>query len=167
MSAKRQEDLQKIAARVMQYLEGHLLAMQKARDQISSGKAAEEIDNLGYRLYLARKDPTDKSSRAEAILCTLDYDEYCQILERAAGEFGLCLDEETEIEVMLPEAEFEENMITGGFEKFKGLAIEHHNECLEELMVAVCRRIKERGLAVACVPDEDVIFYLPLSEGQS
>ncbi len=167
MSAKRQEDLQKIAERVMQYLERHLQAMQKARDQISSGRAAEEIDDLGYRLYLARKDPKDRSSRAEAILCTLDYDEYCQILERAAGEFGLCLDEEAEIEVMLPEAEFEENMITGGFEKFKGLAVEHHNECLEKLMVAVCHQIQMRGLAVACVPDEDVIFYLPLSEGQS
>ena len=29
-------------------------------------------------------------------------------------------------------------------------------------MVAVCHLLKERGLAVACVPDEDVIFYLPL-----
>ena len=51
---------------------------------------------------------------------------------------GLCLEEETRLEVTLPESEFEENMVTGGFERYKGLAVEHHNECLEELMVAVC-----------------------------
>ena len=166
MSADRRNEMQKIAARVMLYLDGHLQAMQKARDQIQSGRAIEEIDDFGYHLYLARSDPKDRSSRAEAILCTLDFEEYYGILQRAAGEAGLCLEEETKIEVMLPEAEFEENMITGGFEKFKGLAVEHHNECLEELMVTVCSQIQKRGLAVACVPDEDVIFYLPLSKSQ-
>ena len=30
--------------------------------------------------------------------------------------------------------------------------------CLEELMIAVCFRLKERGFSVARVPDEDVIF---------
>jgi len=156
--------MQKIAAKVMLYLDGHLQAMHEAKEQLLSGRAIEEIDDLGYRLYLARRDPNDKSSQTEAVICTLDFDEYYSILERAAGEFGLCLEEETEIEVTLPDAEFEENMITGGFEKYKGLALEHHNECLEELMVAVCRMIQKRGLAVACVPDEDVILYLPLKK---
>jgi hypothetical protein len=164
MSADRRKDLQKIAASVMLDLEGHLQAMQKAKEQLLSGRAIEDIDDLGYRLYMARRDPKDKSSRAEAILCTLDFEEYYGILEKAARDFGLCLEDETEIEVTLPDAEFEENMITGGFEEFKGLSVEHHNECLEELMVAVCRQIQKRGLAVACVPDEDVIFYLPLTE---
>ncbi len=34
--------------------------------------------------------------------------------------------------------------------------------CLEELIVAVCDQLKKRGLTVACVPDEDVIFYMPV-----
>lgn len=167
MSAERRREMHKIAAKVMLYLDGHLQAMHKAKEQLLSGRAIEEIDDLGYRLYLAKRDPNDKSSRIEAVICTLDFDEYYNILEKAAGEFGLCLEDETEIEVTLPDAEFEENMITGGFEKYKGLALEHHNECLEELMVAVCRMIQTRGLAVACVPDEDVILYLPLSRIQS
>jgi hypothetical protein len=162
VSAERRKEMKKIALRVMQDLEGQLLAMQKAAQQISSGMAIEAIDDAGYHLYLARKDPQDSGSRAEAILSALDYEEFYSLLEKAAGENGLCLEDETSMEVVLPEAEFEENMITGGFEKFKGLAVEHHNECLEELMIAVCRLLRERGLAMACVPDEDVIFYLPM-----
>lgn len=155
-------ELEEIAERVMNELEGHLSAMQRAAEQISSGRALEEVEVSGYQLYLARKDPRDSSSRAEAVMCSMEFDRYFQILEQAASAGGLCLEDETELEVELPEAEFEENMITGGFEKYKGLAVGHHNQCLEELMVAVCHLLKERGLAVACVPDEDVIFYLPI-----
>ncbi len=164
-SERHRRELQDISVRVMQDLEGILRAMQRAADQISSGRAAEEIDDSGYQLYLARKDPQDRGSRTEAVLCTLDHEEFYRLLEKAAGDSGLCLEEETRLEIALPQAEFEENMITGGFEKYKGLAIEHHNQCLEELMVAVCRRLQEKGFAVACVPDEDVIFYLPLGKG--
>ena len=67
---KTQKDLQKIATRVMEDLDGILLVMQKAAEQISSGRALEEIDDAGYNLYLARKDPKDRGSRAEAVLCT-------------------------------------------------------------------------------------------------
>jgi len=166
MAAERhRKELQKIAARVMDDLDGLLFVMQKAAEQISSGRALEEIDDEGYNLYLARKDPKDRGSRAEAVMCALDYDQYFRILEQAASEMGLCLEEETRLEVDLPESEFEENMVTGGFERYKGLAVEHYNESLEELMVAVCYLLRERGLAVACVPDEDVIFYLPLGRG--
>lgn len=162
---RRRKELQEIAARVMDDLEGLLLAMQRAAEHISSGRALEDIDDAGFHLYLARKDPKDRSSRAEAVLAAMGYDQYFHILEEAARKGGLCLEEETRLEVELPEAEFGEDMVTGGFEKYKGLAVEHHNECLEELMVAVCYRLKERGLAVACVPEEDVIFYLPLRRG--
>ncbi len=166
MSAeRRKKDLQRIASRVMEDLDRIILVMQKAAEQISSGRALEEIDDAGFHLYLARKDQKDSKSRAEAVLCTMGYDEYFRILEEAASEVGLCLDEEARLEVTLPDAEFEENMVTGGFERFKGLAIEHHNDCLEELIVEVCYLLKERGLAVACVPDEGVIFYLPLGRG--
>jgi hypothetical protein len=166
VSAKRRKkDLQKIAARVMEDLDGILLVMQKAAEQISSGRALEDIDDAGFHLYLARKDQKDRQSRVEAVLCAMSYDEYFHILEEAASEAGLCLEEEARLEVTLPDAEFEENMVTGGFEIFKGLAVEHHNECLEELMAAVCYLLKERGLAVACAADEDVIFYLPLGRG--
>lgn len=49
------------------------------------------------------------------------------ILEKIAAERGLCLEEETRLEIELPGGEFEENMVTGGFEKYKGLAIEHRD----------------------------------------
>ncbi len=166
MAAERREkELQKIAARVMADLDGLLFVMQEAAEQISSGRALNEIDDAGYHLYLARKDPKDSGSRAEAVLCAMDYEEYFRILDQAASENGLCIEEEVRLEVTLPESEFGEDMVTGGFENYKGLSVEHHNECLEELMVAVCTLLKKRGLAVACIPDEDVIFYLPLGRG--
>jgi len=157
-------EIQEIAEKVIKELGGHLDAMRQAAGQLASGRAPEEVDVPGYQLYLARKNPKDAASQAEAVMCAIEYDQYFGILERAAAARGLCLDDETHLKVQLPDAEFEENMITGGFEKYKGLAIEHHNECLEDLMVAVCTLLKERGLAVACVPDEDVIFYLPIGQ---
>ena len=162
---RRRKELKEISDLVVRDLEGILKAMQSAADQISSGRAAEDIDDGGYQLYLARTDPQDRSSRTEAVLYALNHEEFYSHLEKAACESGLCLEEETRLEVELPEAEFEENMITGGFEKYKGLAVEHQNQCLEELMVAVCYRLRERGFAVACVPHEDVIFYLPVGRG--
>jgi hypothetical protein len=158
---RQRKELQEIAARVVEEMDGLLIAMQKAAEQISSGRTLEDIDDAGYHLYLARKDPRDHGSRAEAVMSTMEYDRFFHILEKTAAERGLCLDEETSLEIEQPGGEFEENMVTGGFEKYKGLAIEHHNKCLEELIIAVCDQLKKRGLAVACVPDEDVIFYLP------
>ena len=158
---RRRKELQEIAALVVEEMDGLLSAMHKAAEQISSGRTLEDIDDAGYHLYLARKDPKDRGSRAEAVMSTMEYDRFFHILEEIAAERGLCLEEETRLEIELPGVEFEENMVTGGFEKYKGLAIEHHNKCLEELIVAVCCHLKERGLAVACVPDEDVIFYMP------
>lgn len=160
---RHRKELQHISSLVVQDMEEILEAMTRAADQISSGRAAEEIDDSGYQLYLARKDCQDKSSRIEAVLYALDHEEFYQLLEAAAAESGLCLEQETRLEVELPEAEFEENMITGGFEKYRGLVVEHNNQCLEELMLAVCSSLRERGFAVACVPDEDVIFYLPIA----
>ena len=162
MSERRRKELQEIAALVVEEMDGLLSSMERAAEQVSSGRRLEEIEDAGYHLYLARKDPKDRGSRAEAVMSTMKYDQFFHILEEIAAERGLCLEEETRLEIELPGAEFEENMVTGGFEKYKGLAIEHHNKCLEEMIVAVCCLLKERGLAVACMPDEDVIFYMPV-----
>jgi hypothetical protein len=158
----REEELQEIAELVLEEIEGILTTMERAAERISSGCELQEIDDAGYNLYLARKDPKDHGSRAEAVMSSMQYDRFIQIIESIASQRGLCLEEETRLEIDLPLAEFEENMVTGGFERYKGLAVEHRNKCLEELISAVCRVLKERGLAVACVPDEDVIFYLPV-----
>jgi hypothetical protein len=53
-------------------------------------------------------------------------------------------------------------MVTGGFGNFKGASVERHNDCLLRLMEVVSSLLERRGLNVACIPDEDVVFYLPL-----
>jgi len=156
------KDLEKVAARAVDCLEDLLRVMQNAANQISCGRALEEIDVAGFALYLARTDQDDDQSRAQAVVYAMDHEEYLSILDRVASKSGLCLDELAELEVRLPEMEFGEDLVTGGFGDFKGISVERHNDCLQELMEAVSTLLERRGLAVACIPDEDVIFYLPL-----
>jgi hypothetical protein len=70
---KRRKELQEIAARVVEEMDGQLFAMNSAAWQISSGGTPEDIDDAGYHLYLARKDPKDHGSRAEAVMSTVNY----------------------------------------------------------------------------------------------
>lgn len=162
-SERESKGLEIIAARAVESLEDLLGVMQDAANQISSGRALEEIDVAGFALYLARRDQDDDQSRAQALVGVMDYEEYLRILDGVARESGLCLDELTELVVTLPEMEFGEDMVTGGFGNFKGVSVEQHNDCLLELMETVSHLLERRGLNVVCIPDEDVIFYLPLS----
>ena len=98
---RHRKELEHISRLVVEDMEGILKAMNKAADQISSGRAAEEIDDSGYQLYLARKDCQDKSSRIEAVLFALDHEEFYSRLEAAAAISGLCLEQETRLEVAL------------------------------------------------------------------
>ncbi len=154
--------LEMIAAGVVESLEDLLVVMQDAANQIASGRALEEINVASFSLYLARSQDDDQS-RAQAVVYAMDYEEYLRILHTVASKCGLCLDELAELEVKLPEMEFGEDLVTGGFGNFKGISVERHNDCLEELKDAVSSILDRRGLAVACIPDEDVIFYLPLT----
>ena len=156
------EDLEKVAARAVECLEDLLRVMQDAASQISCGRAMEEVDVAGFALYLARADQDQDQSHAQALVGVMDYEEYLRILDRVARESGLCLDEMTELEVSLPEMEFGEDLVTGGFENFKGISVEQRNDCLLRLMESVSTLLERRGLVVTCTPDEDVIFYLPL-----
>lgn len=165
MSSKRPgEDIDRVAARVAENLEELIAVMQEAAHQISGGRSLQEVPVGRYHLYLAKTEHEDGRSRAEAIICTMEQEEYLDLLEEAAAEIGLCLEAESELDVALPEPEFGEDMVTGGFGNFKGVSVKLHNRCLDELIVAVYCRLEARGLEVACVPDEDVIFYLPLRD---
>ena len=124
------KDLEIIAARAVESLEDLIKVMQDAANQISCGRALEEIDVAGNTLYLARADQCDDRSRAQALVGVMDYDEYLHILDNVARENGLCLDEMTELEVTLSEMEFGDDMVTGGFGNFKGVSVELHNDCL-------------------------------------
>jgi hypothetical protein len=96
------------------------------------------------------------------IIFVWEAEDYFRLLETAASELGVCLDDAEEISVQLPEAEFEDCMVTGGFEAWKGLFVERKNVLLEELLECLCRRLEARGLAVNCSDEEYVIFRLPV-----
>jgi hypothetical protein len=53
-------------------------------------------------------------------------------------------------------------MVTGGFGNFKGASVEQRNDCLLRQMDAVSSLLERSGMNVVCIPDEDVIFYLPI-----
>jgi hypothetical protein len=98
----------------------------------------------------------------QAIVCVWSADDYFHLLETVASEAGVCLDDTEEISVQLPEAEFEDCMVTGGFMAWKGFSIEKKNDPLEALLESLCHRLMERGLAVNCSDEEYVIFRLPV-----
>ncbi len=57
------KDLETVAARAVERLEALLGVMQDAANQISCGRALEEVDVAGFALYLARADQDDDESR--------------------------------------------------------------------------------------------------------
>jgi hypothetical protein len=151
--------LERVSFRALEKLEDMIAVMQAAAEQVSLGSAPEKISPGCYRLYAA----TTADGQA-AVISVLTLEEYFHLLSSAAEEMGLHLHETAELVVRLPEAEFGDNMVTGGFEEFRGVGVELRSNHLEELVDLVCIRLKHRGLIVSCAAD-DVIFCLPLFRG--
>jgi hypothetical protein len=150
------KDLVQIADHVVERMEALIAIMQDAADQVSCGTPLENVPVGSYQLYLAKKEfDDDESEPAESIVYAVDYEDFIRILENTAEAQGVCLDELSELEVVLPESEFGEDLVTGGFGNFKGVSVQVRNDC---------GRFEARGLAVACVAEEDVVFCLPLRE---
>jgi hypothetical protein len=145
-----------IADRAWERLEELIALMEKAADRVARGGRLEEMDVGDHQLYMATED------LQQDIIFVWEAEDYFRLLETAASELGVCLDDAEEISVQLPEAEFEDCMVTGGFEAWKGLFVERKNVLLEELLECLCRRLEARGLAVNCSDEEYVIFRLPV-----
>jgi hypothetical protein len=147
-----------IACEAIKMLNDLIASMETAAEQIANGHAPQDIDVKEYQLYMA----PEAKGIGSAIVCFYDPEEYFDLLAAAASKAGVRLESTTELEVSLPESEFGENMITGGFGAFKGLSVEMRNQPLEELLELVSLRLKERGLSMSCVAGEEVVFYLPV-----
>lgn len=150
--------LERTASRAVKAMEDFIFTMERAANEVALGRDLKEIEVGGCQVYLASAE----EGHEEAVILAMDFDEYFHLLADAAFMEGLDLEEAAELEVRMPEAEFGEDMITGGFGDFKGFSVEMRNDLLEELLEAVRGILQERGLVVACVPDEEVIFCLPL-----
>ncbi len=150
--------LDNIAKRAMEHLEDMISVMEAAADQIASGSRLEDIDVGRYQIYTLSKGQGNKGD----IICVWSSDEYFDLFSSAAAEEGVSLGELTDLDVQLPDAEFEDGMITGSFSAFKGISVEMRNKPLESLIDMVCERLNERGLVVSSISD-GVIFYMPVS----
>ena len=165
MARGQKKDLMRIACCVVERMADLIAVMQDAADQVSCGVALENVSVGSYQIYLAKKEfNDDESEQAESVVCVMDYEDFIRILENTAAGQGVCLDELSELEVVMPEAEFGEDLVTGGFGNFKGISVQVRNDCLEELMQAVCRQFEACGLELSCVGEGDVLFRLPLQE---
>ncbi len=147
-----------VACRAIEMMDELIAAMETAAEQIASGCAPQEIDVKEYQLYMA---PEAKEGKT-AVVCFYDPEEYFNLLYAAARDTGVSLEATTELAIRLPESEFGENMITGGFGAFKGITVEMRNQPLEELLELIVRRLEDRGLSMSCIAGEEVIFYLPV-----
>lgn len=146
-----------IACRAIEMMDELITTMERAAEQIESGRAPREISVGKYELYMA-----SEAKGKVAIICAWDQEEYFDLLNQAASKSGVCLDAMTELDVGLPETEFGENMISGGFGAFKGFSIEMRNLPMEDLLDLVNQKLMERGLSMSCVAEEEVLFYLPV-----
>jgi hypothetical protein len=112
----------------LEMMEEFISIMELAANQICKGCTLDEMQVEDYRLYLASHE------YQKAIVCVWDADEYFLVLESAASKAGLCLDETVRLDVQLPEAEFGENLVSGGFQVWKGLSVDLRNDPLESLI---------------------------------
>ncbi|MGA9097826.1 MAG: hypothetical protein WB392_02710 [Methanotrichaceae archaeon] len=147
-----------VAERAMEHLEEMIEVMEAAAEQIASGRRLEDIDVGRYQIYTLSKAEGNKGD----MICVWSSDEYFELFSSAAAEEGVSLDDMTDVDVELPDAEFEDGMITGSFSAFKGISVEMRNKPLESLIDMVCERLKERGLVLSSISD-GVIFYMPVS----
>jgi hypothetical protein len=147
--------MDKIAALALERLDDLILVMERAADQVASGGALEEIEVRDYQLYMAE-------GSEQAIVCVLGAEEYFDLLDAIASEAGVCLEDAEELIVHMPEPEFEESMVTGGFVAWKGFGVEKKNRRLDEILDCVCQRLLARGLAVNCSDEEYVVLRLPI-----
>jgi len=82
----------------------------------------------------------------------MDFEDYIHLIEKTAAEKGISLDDSTELKVNLPEAEFGEDMVSGGFENFKGITVEVCNDCLNEMMGMICSLLEARAYLLHVFP---------------
>lgn len=147
--------MDKIADRALERLYDLIQAMERAADQVASGSALEEIEVGDHQLYM-------EEGSEHAIVCVWGVEEYLDLLDAVASEAGICLEDAEELIVHVPEPEFEESMVTGGFMAWKGFAVEKRIRPLEELLDCISRKLLARGLAVNCSDEEYVVFRLPI-----
>ena len=95
-------------------------------------------------------------------MCIWGIEDYFDLLRAVAPEAGVFLEDAEELIVHMPEAEFEESMVTGGFMAWKGFVVEKKNRQLEGLLDCVCLKLLARGLAVNCSDEEYVVFRLTI-----
>ncbi|HUI39370.1 MAG TPA: hypothetical protein VLY86_00405 [Methanothrix sp.] len=150
--------LERTASRAMNAMEDIISTMEQAAKEVALGRDLKEIEVGDLQIYLA----SGEGNREAAVISVMDFHEYIRLLADAASEEGLDLEKAAELEVMMPEAEFSADMVTGGFGDFKGFSVELRNDLLEQLLETVQNCLQERGLTVACVRDDEVIFHLPL-----
>lgn len=147
--------MDKIADRALERLYDLILVMERAADQVASGSALEEIEVGDHQLYM-------EEGSDHAIVCVWSVEDYLDLLEAVASEAGICLEDAEELIVHVPEPEFEDSMVTGGFMAWKGFAVEKRIRPLEELLDCISRKLLARGLAVNCSDEEYVVFRLPI-----
>jgi hypothetical protein len=155
MGPEDSDCMNEIAGRALKRLDALILVMELAADQVARGGAPGDIDVGDYQLYMAE-------GSEQAIVCVLNAEEYFDLLDAVVSEAGVCLEDTEELIVHVPDPEFEESLVTGGFMAWKGFAVEKKNRRLEELLDCIRRKLLDRGLTMNCNDEDYVIFRLPI-----
>ncbi len=131
----------RIAARVAEMIERVVSAMKD-----SSTGELEELEAYGRIWRLRAGD--------DHLSCCLAVADCLALLEETAREMGTSLDDLEELIVRPPEMEFGENLITGFFERWRGISVKRINP-MEDIIDSLISELERRRIYV-CL-EEDVL----------
>jgi len=147
-----------IASIVIERLEELILAMERAADQVAAGDDPEKVDVGRHQLYML----PDKDGNDPIVVCFWTSDDYFKLLSSAASDADVSLDDMVERSVQMPDVEFEDGLVTGGFDAWKGLSVDLKTGWMEDLLAAISSLLRSRGLFMNTDSEDDVVFYLPV-----
>lgn len=141
----------RIAARVAEMIEKVVSAMKD-----SEIGEVRELEAYG-RIWRFRAGDDHLS-------CCLAVADCLELLESTAREMGTSLDDLEDLIVRPPEMEFGENLITGFFERWRGISVKRINP-MEDIIDSLISELERRRICV-CLEEDVLILSKRIRETQ-
>ncbi|NYT01676.1 MAG: hypothetical protein GKC10_02820 [Methanosarcinales archaeon] len=160
----RIDRLDRIAAEVLGSLGEMISALEGMARSQADGRSlsSRDLRIMDHRFTIRQDD----QGPSPAVVCTWTSEQYYQLRVVAADRSGVAFAELEERCVNMPAMEFEEDLVTGSFEAWKGISVKAVNP-LEEVIDLVESRLEDRGVHLRCCQDGDEIlihFTMPFPE---
>jgi len=161
---RRDPRIDRIASEVLGSLDEMISTLESMAPYLASpgSSPSRDLRIMDHRFTIRQED----QGIAPALVCTWTSEQYYKLLMVAADRSGVSFSDLEQRSVSMPAMEFEEDLVTGSFEAWKGISVRAVNP-LEEVIDLVESRLEERGVYLRCIQDGEEIlinFTMPLME---